>query len=157
MQRLLERVEFRDPARARQDVARIGNGIPERILTRIELMLAVAPDPDAALHRLERLRTESPAAFDRITSSPNALRLLITTFSYSAFLSEAILRRPEFILQLNVSGLINRLLSAEELEDQLLEFLGGEFAAGPGDAPPPLMLARYRRRQILRIMLRDVL
>ncbi len=153
MQRLLERVEFRDPARARQDVARLGNGIPERILTRIELMLGSVADPDEALHHLERLRAESPAAFDRITSSPNALRLLITTFSYSGFLSEAILRRPEFILQLNAEGPLQRLLSAEEMEDQLLEFLGGEYAA----VPASLMLARFRRRQILRILLRDVL
>src|SRR5262249_35181842 len=153
MQRLLERVEFRDPARARLDVERIGNGIPERILTRIEILLAAAPDPDEALHYLERLHEEAPAAFDRITSSPNALRLLITTFSYSRFLSEAILRRPEYILQLSASGSLHRLLTAEELEDQLLEFLGSEFAA----VPSPLMLARFRRRQILRIMLRDVL
>src|SRR5690349_6678933 len=153
MQRLLERVEFRDPARARLDVERIGNGIPERILTRIEILLAATPDPDEALHHLERLRAESPAAFDRITSSPNSLRLLIATFAYSQFLSEAILRRPEFILQLSGSGSLHRLLTAEELEDQLLEFLGSEFAA----VPSPLMLARFRRRQILRIMLRDVL
>jgi [glutamine synthetase] adenylyltransferase / [glutamine synthetase]-adenylyl-L-tyrosine phosphorylase len=153
MQRLLERVEFRDPARARLDVERIGNSIPERILIRIELLLATAPDPDEALHYLERLHAESPAAFDRITSSPNALRLLIATFSYSAFLSEAILRRPEFILQSSASGSLHRLLSAEELGDQLLEFLGNDFAA----VPSPLMLARFRRRQILRIMLRDVL
>jgi glutamate-ammonia-ligase adenylyltransferase len=153
MQRLLERVEFRDPARARLDVERLGNGIPERILTRIEILLSAVPDPDEALHHLERLRADSPAAFDRIASSPNALRLLIATFSYSSFLAEAILRRPEFILQLSGSGLLHRLLTAEELEDQLLEFLGSEFAA----VPSPLMLARFRRRQILRIMLRDVL
>src|SRR5262249_659992 len=104
MQRLLERVEFRDPARARLDVDRIGNGIPERLLTRIEILVAATADPDEALHHLERLRQESPAAFDRITSSPNALRLLITTFSYSRFLSDAILRRPEFVLQLSGSG-----------------------------------------------------
>src|SRR5579885_2208082 len=100
MQRLLERVEFRDPGRARQDVAQIGAGIPERILTRIEILLASTPDPDEALHHLERLHQESPAAFDRIVSSPNALKLLIATFSYSHFLAEAILRRPEYILQL---------------------------------------------------------
>jgi glutamate-ammonia-ligase adenylyltransferase len=153
MQRLLERVEFRDPARARQDIARIGNGIPEGIMTRIEMLLAWVPDPDEALHYLERLHADSPGAFDRIASSPNSLRLLITTFSYSRFLSEAILRRPEFILQLSASGLLHRLLTAEEVADQLLEFMGNDFAS----VPSPLMLARFRRRQILRIMLRDVL
>ena len=153
MPRLLERVEFRDPARARQDIARIGAGIPEGIMTRMEMLLASVPDPDEALHHLERLHAGSPAAFDRIASSTNSLRLLLITFSYSRFLAEAILRRPEFLLQLGASGLLHRLLTAEELGDQLLEFLGHDFAA----VPSPLMLARFRRRQILRIMLRDVL
>src|SRR3989442_493569 len=100
MQHLLEKVDFRDPARAREDIARLGDGIPERILTRMELLLGSVPDPDEALHYLERLHHESPAAFERLVSSPNALRFLITTFSYSSFLSEALLRRPEYVLEL---------------------------------------------------------
>src|SRR5689334_13724330 len=120
MQRLLERVEFHDPARARAGIARIGEGVPEGIMNRIEMLLASVPDPDEALHHLERLHAESRPAFDRIASSPNSLRLLITTFSYSRFLSEAILRRPEYILQLSASGLLHRMLTPEEFQDQLL-------------------------------------
>src|ERR1035438_1522355 len=90
MQRLLEAVEFRNPSRAREDIARLGGGIPERIRARIQSLLASVPDPDEALHFLERLRQDCPAAFNRIASSPAALRCLITTFSYSRFLSEAI-------------------------------------------------------------------
>ena len=153
MQRLLEKVDFRDPARARADIARIGEGIPERIRTRIELLLGAAPDPDEALHYLERLHQESPAAFERVASSPNALRLLIAAFSYSSFLSEALLRRPEYVLELAASGTLHRVLSADDFHELLLEFLGPDSAG----VPPPLMLARFRRRQILRIMLRDVL
>ena len=115
MPSLLERVEFHDPARARQDIARIGDGLPERILARIEILVASVPDPDAALHHLERLRQDAPAVFDRVVSSPNALKLLLLTFSYSRFLSEAILRRPEFILQMSASGTLHRLLTAEEI------------------------------------------
>ena len=85
MQSLLEAVEFRNPARAREDMARLGSGIPERIATRIRLLLASVPDPDEALHFLESLRHDFPAAFDRISSSAAALRYLITTFSYSRF------------------------------------------------------------------------
>src|SRR5689334_7650632 len=146
MQHSLEKVEFRDPARARKDFAQIETGIPERIKTRIEILLASVPDPDEALHYLERLHQESPAAFGRIVSSTSALKLLITTFSYSHFLSDALLRRPEFVLQLNASGTLHRMLTSEELEDDLLQFLGNDYAA----VPSALMLARFRRRQILR-------
>ena len=153
MQRLLEAVEFRNPSRAREDIARLGNGIPERITARIQSLLASVPDPDEALHFLERLRQDYPAAFNRISSSPAALRCLITTFSYSRFLSEAVLQRPEWLLQAADPGDLHRMLSAEEFAERLQQFRAAE---GP-DLPAPVMLARFRRRQLLRILLRDVL
>ena len=151
MQRLLEEIEFRNPFRARNDIARLGNGIPEAILTRIQVLLAWVPDPDEALHFLERLRQESPA-FERITSSPTALRYLVSIFSFSAFLSEAILRHPEWLLQLTTSGDLHRVLSCEEYLDRLTDFLGADQTV----VPSAFALARFRRQQLLRIVLRDV-
>jgi glutamate-ammonia-ligase adenylyltransferase len=153
MQHLLEAVEFRNPSRAREDIARLGGGIPERIRARIQSLLAAVPDPDEALHFLERLRQDFPAAFNRISSSPAALRCLITTFSYSRFLSEAVLQHPEWLLQAADRGDLHRMLAAEEFAERLLEFRAAE---GP-DQPAPVTLARFRRRQSLRILLRDVL
>jgi len=153
MQRLLEAVEFRNPSRAREDIARLGGSIPERIGARIQSLLASVPDPDEALHFLERLRQDGPAAFNRISSSPAALRCLITTFSYSRFLSEAVLQRPEWLLQAADPGDLHRMLSAEEFAERLLQFRAAET---PG-LPAPVTLARFRRRQSLRILLRDVL
>src|ERR1017187_8732874 len=112
MQRLLEAVEFRNPSRAREDIARLGGGIPERIRARIQSLLASVPDPDEALHFLERLRQDFPAAFNRISSSPAALRCLITTFSYSRFLSEAVLQHPEWLLQAADRGELHNLADA---------------------------------------------
>ena len=153
MQRLLDSVEFRYPERAREHIRRLGDGIPERIAARIQSMLAGAPDPDEALHYLQRLREQSAAVFERIASSPSSLRYLITTFSYSHFLSEAVLRNPEWLVQISASGDMYRVLTEEEYAEQLDTFLGPE---SPG-VPPAGMLARFRRRQLLRIMLRDVL
>ncbi|HTQ54295.1 MAG TPA: hypothetical protein VMI94_07525 [Bryobacteraceae bacterium] len=153
MLRLLEAVEFRNPSRAREDIARLGNGIPERIVARIQSLLAAVPDPDEALHFLERLRQESPAAFNRVSSSPAALRALIAVFSYSRFLSEAVLRRPEWLLQAAAGGDLLKVLSSEEYADYLVQF---QAAEGSG-VPVAVTLARFRRRQLLRILLRDVL
>src|SRR5579871_5771946 len=153
MQRLLDAVEFRNPSRAREDFARLGNGIPEGIWARIHFLLASVPDPDEALHFLERLRQDSAAAFDRLASSPAALRCLITIFSYSSFLAETILQRPDWLLQVASSGDLNRMLSAEEFVARLQQFRASEDAA----LPPAVLLARFRRLQLLRILLRDVL
>jgi len=153
MQHLLEAVEFRNPTRAREDIARLGRGIPERIAARIQALLAAAPDPDEALHFLEQLRQGNPAAFNRISSVTALLRCLIATFSYSRFLSEAVLRHPEWLLQAADPATLHRMLSAEEFTERLRQFRESE---GP-DLPSPVLLARFRRRQVLRILLRDVL
>jgi glutamate-ammonia-ligase adenylyltransferase len=127
--------------------------VPERIAARIELLLAAVPEPKLAAFRLERLQEEAPAAFDRVVSSPAALRCATALFSYSHFLSEAVLRNPERILQVASSGSFYRVLTAEEYAERLFEFLGKDHSG----VPESLDLARFRRRQLLRIVLRDVL
>jgi [glutamine synthetase] adenylyltransferase / [glutamine synthetase]-adenylyl-L-tyrosine phosphorylase len=153
MSSLLDGVDFRDPVRARSAEERLGTGIPLRIVTRIQLLLASVPDPDSALQYLERLHSESPPAFERVSSSPAALRYLIATFSYSNFLAESVLKTPEWLLRIANSGSFYRALTGEEFDRSLVEFLG---AGNPG-VPPAVELARFRRLQLLRIVLRDVL
>jgi glutamate-ammonia-ligase adenylyltransferase len=102
---------------------------------------------------LERLRQNSPSAFDRIASSPAALRCAVNLFSYSHFLSETVLQNPERILRVANSGSFYRVLSAEEYAQRLVEFLGKDTAG----VPAAVNLARFRRQQLLRIVLRDVM
>src|SRR5213079_1806606 len=128
-------------------------GLPERIATRIQWLLATVPDADCATHFLVRLRHDSPSAFERIASSPAALRCAVTLFSYSRFLSESVLRNPERILQVANSGSFYRVLAVEDYVERLLDFLG----SGHQGVPDAVDLARFRRRQLLRILLRDVL
>ncbi len=110
---------------------------------RLELLLASSPDRETAARFLGRLRAESPAQFDRIANSPAALRGAIAIFAHSNFLSEAILRDPEHIVKVANSNRFYRTLSAEEYH-QLLASSTATFAG-------------FRRRQLLRIALRDVL
>jgi glutamate-ammonia-ligase adenylyltransferase len=151
MQRLLEQIQFRDPTRASGDIRRLSRALPHNIQTRIRSLLSSAPDPDEALHLLERLHRERPQAFDRLTAPANGLPSLIAVFSYSRFLSEAILKQPEWMEELLDAKDMHRSLAAEELERRLENFLG----EAPG-APVPFSLALFRRRQLLRILLRDV-
>src|SRR5690348_17332981 len=110
---------------------------------RIELLLAGAPDRTTAARYLSRLRAESPAAFDRLANSPAALRAAIAIFSYSNFLSESVLRDPERIIAIANSNRFYRVLSVEEFQQLLAQ----------SDAS----LAGFRRQQLLRIALRDIL
>jgi glutamate-ammonia-ligase adenylyltransferase len=127
--------------------------LPERITVRIQHLLASVPDPETSERYLLRMQTESPSAFGRIASSPAALRAAVHLFSYSKFLSDSVLRSPERVLQIANSGAFYRTMEAEEFEERLLDSLGGERH----DGLAALELARFRRRQLLRIVLRDVL
>jgi glutamate-ammonia-ligase adenylyltransferase len=152
MQRLLDQVDFRDPTRARENISRLSEVVPEDVQARIRPLLASAPDPDRVLNLLETLQKERPNHFRRLTASSTGLTCLITVFSYSRFLSDAILRQPDWLEELLASGDTHRLLPVEEFERHLADFLGD-----PTGVPSPLSLAVFRRKQILRIFLRDVL
>src|SRR5579875_232778 len=155
MQTLLEGVELRDPTRSLETVNRLGAGLPERILRRVQLILASVPDPDTSIRFLERLRQQNPEAFDRIAVSPAALRCAANIFSQSRFLAESVVLHPERILQVAASGSLYRVLREDEYEARLLEFL--RDAGADRGVPAAEELARFRRRQLLRIVVRDVL
>jgi len=132
-------------------MAGVVDGLPEATSARIQVLVASVPDPDQAVHYLDRLRKENPAWFSRLTNAPAALGYLITVFSYSNFLSEEILRHAEWLLELTTSGDLHRVLPPEEYPRRLAAFVA------PEGVPAALDLARFRRQQLLRIVLRDVL
>jgi glutamate-ammonia-ligase adenylyltransferase len=134
-------------------VVRLAAGLPERNARRIQLLLASVPDQAAVERYLDRLLQESPSVFERIAASDAALRCAVNVFSYSRFLSDAVLKKPERILEVSHSGSFYRVLSVEGYEERLYDFLGKERR----DMPAAVDLARFRRRQLLRISLRDVM
>jgi len=124
--------------------------LPERIAARIDLLLAAVPDGQASRVFLERLRAEAPSAFDRVVSSPAALKCAVYLSSYSRFLADSVLQSPERLLQVATSGSFYRVLRVEDYQERLAEFLGESV-------PTAVDFARFRRRQLLRILLRDAL
>ncbi|HEY3739748.1 MAG TPA: glutamine-synthetase adenylyltransferase [Bryobacteraceae bacterium] len=96
------------------------------------------------------LAERQPDAYRRIVASPAARQYANQVLIHSRFLTDAILRHPEWIEELADSEAMFRTYSPADF-DLLLH---AELQSEP---VTPLLLARFRRRQILRIMLRDVL
>jgi len=138
MQRLLE-LPFEDRARAVREAAGVAQAIPAELRERVELLLAASPAPEAGLHYLARFPAE------RIT--PHNLRHLIAIFTYSPFLAEDLIEHPGWVADFRD---LDRVLDSEELRARL------ESTLTPG-LPKPIDLAVFRRRQLLRIVARDVL
>jgi glutamate-ammonia-ligase adenylyltransferase len=99
---------------------------------------------------LSRFREEHPDAYRRLAISQSGLRYLTAIFKHSHFLSEAVLTHPDWVDEVLRPGYLDHAVPVEQLRVRLIN------AISPG-IPPPMEFARFRRRQTLRIMLRDVL
>ena len=146
----LRQLAYHDRARASREMGELSR----------ELAASHRQPPGSAVKRLGRPRTgpailRAPArASAQLVPTPDALHrgpaLPDRRIHLQPFLSEEILRHPEWADQLLESGNLQRVLTAEQMREML------EAALPPG-LPAPLEFARFRRRQLLRILIRDVL
>jgi len=146
----LRKLAYHDRVRASREIAELSRELPPSTAGRLDLLLSTSAAPEQGLQYFVRLHERQPSWFQRLTRSTTGLRYLIAVFTYSHFLSEELLRHPEWINQLLESGTLQRVLTAEQLREMLEDIL-------PAGLPAPLEFARFRRRQLLRILIRDVL
>ncbi len=126
--------------------------MPEELSSRLLSLAASSADPDGALQAVVRLRSDKALAFRRISSNPALLSPLVTVFAHSRFLTQEILQEPEWIEDVVLGGDLHTQLSVEQLERRLRSFVDER---GEGE-PAALPVAQFRRRQTMRILLRDV-
>ena len=146
----LSNLPYRDRKRATRELTALAPFLPPAVQNRFDLLLASSPAPEQGLHYFTRLREQHPGAFDRLTRSANGMRHLVAVFTYSRFLAEEILEHPDWAEQLLDQVDLQRVRTVEDFRIRL------EYALPPG-VPPPVEFAKFRRRQILRIMIRDVM
>ncbi len=126
--------------------------LPEKVLERLGGLLRAAAVPDSAVHYLRRLLEQQPFPFQRLVRSPSAIQLLITVFSQSRFLSEELLKTPEWLEPLAHSGNLHRQTTSEEYAARLT----ARLARYSHQELPVAEFAAFRREQVLRILLRDL-
>jgi glutamate-ammonia-ligase adenylyltransferase len=174
----LTQLAYADVARAQANLALIKQWLPAKLWQALPTLLLQVPDADGALNYLERyLRPDElrrDEVLDRtlryIERNPAALHYLLLVFSYSRFLSETLVQQPELAEWLHrptrtrsFRGGIERIKSLEDLDEEFARFeasaLGESRPIGTTalDIEPARILARFKRREYLRIMLRDVL
>ena len=148
MRRLLQ-LPFENRTRAQSEIKSLARDLTESAWARLELLLSTSPAPERGLRSFVRLREQQPAAFERLVNAPAGLRYLATIFTYSHFLTEEILEHIVFMEDLMTGGVLE-IIHEDELRHKL------ERALTPGRVDP-LELAKFRRRQLLRIAIRDIL
>jgi len=116
-----------------------------------DFLLSEVPDPEAARRFVQQLGEKFPAKA-AILNTDEALRSdVFQLVSYSPLFATTILQNPEHISWLGRE----RLDSKVRDKPALLESLA-RFASTHSHLEPHIVLARFRRRELMRIFLRDL-
>ncbi len=130
---------------------RLPPSLPPAAVRAVEALLPSLPDRERTVHFLNRLASEAPEAAHQFVGDRAVLRLALTVFSYSRFLSDAVIRHPQWLVDIAAGRDLHRGFLREQYEQQLIDSLPAH------GLPQAVDLALFRKRQILRIVLRDVL
>ena len=155
---------FRDPAQATKMFAQLGQSgtgfhvaprtrqIFRKLRPQLLEWIGGAADPDATLIQFVRFVEAygfRSLLFELLAANPRLLELLIKTLSASETAGTWLIRRPQSLEELTRSGMLDRVFTIEEHIERL-----GSLGATPLDLDP---VRKYRQREVLRILLRDVL
>jgi len=118
--------------------------------------LAASADPDQALDYFERFAKAGggkAALFSYLKTSPAALNLLATVFGASPFLSQILIRNPEYLHWVTRTEILKRGRTRSELAGDLrVSLLALRSKERRLDA-----LRRFKRRELLAVGVRDLL
>ena len=128
--------------------------MPGKETHNFEGFIDTLPDPAGARVFLSRLQAADPTFLETSNSNPLLMSRLLTLAGHSPFLAETLLRHPEHIPWLKVESErgLDRVKSLEQLSEELARFVTRTM-----DADESTKLTRFKRRELLRIYLRDCL
>lgn len=149
----LSAIPFRDQQRALANLDAIAGRVSEDSTRLLASLLADSPDPDSALNLFERLSSEADSGLLRLMEThPFLIHYALTVFGYSQYLGETLIQNPDLIHSLAREKNLDHSQSREDYSERFARLRArsteGDFSA---------LLARFKKREYIRIMLRDVL
>ena len=120
-------------------------------MEKIELLIRDLPDPGAARRFLGQLAELHPAQSERLKKKEGLLSDALTLSSFSPLLATTILQHPEYLWWLERKRRESGVRSPEELAESL-----ARFSLTNSTLDPQVLFARFRRRELVRIYLRDI-
>jgi glutamate-ammonia-ligase adenylyltransferase len=117
----------------------------------IEVLTENLPDQHAALLFFAQLSEKFPGEAKKLTKNESLLSDVLTLAAFSPLLSTTILQNPDYVSWLNRQRTSTKVCAKEEILESL-----ARFALVNTDVETNILLARFRRRELLRIYLRDI-
>ena len=117
----------------------------------LESLLRDLPDEHGARLFIERLAKERPSAHQKLLKQPALLADVLALAAWSPLLATTIEQNPEYLSWLSRERTDPRVRTADELKEAL-----ARFALTNSSLNPQVLLARFRRRELLRTYLHDI-
>lgn len=121
--------------------------LPEKI----EYFIRNLPDPDGAQRFYSTLVENFPAEEKKLAKNEGLLSDVLTLAAFSPLLAATILQNKSYLAWLNRQRISTKVRDKEELLESL-----ERFALINSTLDANVLLARFRRRELLRIYLRDI-
>lgn len=118
---------------------------------KIESLLRDLPDEKAARLFLDRLAQEQPKAHRLLLKEPGLLSDTLALAAWSPLLATTLEQNPDYFSWLSRERTNARVRTRDELRESL-----ARFALTHSSLPAQVVLARFRRRELLRVYLHDI-
>ncbi len=118
---------------------------------KIKNLIENLPDEESAERFVEKFSEKNPAQFRRLEKNEGLLSDVLTLAAYSPLLSTTLLQNPSYVAWLETQ----RKSSKVRGKDEILESLA-RFASTSLTLETNVLLARFKRRELLRIYLQDI-
>ena len=120
-------------------------------MIKLETIITDLPDPASASRFLERFAEVHPRDHRRLLADEAVLSDVLALASFSPLIAQTLLQSPEHVAWLRR----RRSAAAVRDKDEMLESLA-RFSLTNSQIEPHVQLARFRRRELMRIFLRDI-
>ncbi|HEX3353309.1 MAG TPA: hypothetical protein VHS34_10840 [Terriglobales bacterium] len=145
-------VLFCDPEQARRNLQNAAARLSPALAAALPGLLADIPDPDGGLLLFDRLVAGSDEIVRLLDRHNFLAHYAVVVFGHSRFLGETLLQNADLLQSFLREKNLDRSFSREEFHESLARFRARSF-----DSDVALILARFKRREYVRIVLRDVL
>ncbi len=117
----------------------------------VEFLLRDLPDSQGARLALERIEKESPRQYQQLLKQPALLADVVALAAWSPLLSTTLEQNPDYLSWLSRERSNPRLRTRDEFKESL-----ARFALTNSSLNSQVLLARFRRRELLRTYLHDI-
>lgn len=145
-------IAFQNPNTSIGILSNVAAQISSQLADVLPSLLAESPDPDSAVILFDRMVSESPDTAQLLNVHNFLAHYAIVIFGHSRYLGETLIQNPEILRSFLRERNLDLSFSQDHFEENL-----SRFRTRCSGADLSVLLARFKRRELVRIALRDVL